>query len=306
MSTEVAEPVCPYTQDCRAAIHELIRWQDGWLGAGLIAGGADAYALAIWELTEEGRWAPRSLPFIPTAQGIEAASNGSAIVVFSPVFVEPEGTALMHVSLDGVTWSTRKPLDANIYDVFGDEAGFVAVGRRMQWVESELDYLMTPVVATSVDGRTWTEATEVPETLGMLEAIQRTQDGRYIGVGTATDGSVIAWTSTDGSVWSETNLAPPGTTTPSQGFKAHHVGVAETGIVVMVNLEVGALAWASADGLAWTTVDPPLTAAGNVAYVLGVGGGSNTVIAFGSTQFWPVVDPAPLENVIWTIAPGGG
>lgn len=218
------------------------------VGSGIVAvgtasiGGRDA--VAVWSSIDGLSWtrAPSDLAFLDTTAG-RLAERGTRVVLAA--FSCPPGgiycgDSLLFVTVAGGPWQAATGITAGSYQaVVAGGPGFVAVG-----TDQEVGGV-SGVVATSIDGFSWTETMPgamTGATIGGLAA----GPARLVAVGQVA-GQPAVWTSSDGRTWTRISSPPTGGTLTD-------VAQVDANWIAVGRGAGRAMAWTSSDGTAWRPV----------------------------------------------------
>jgi hypothetical protein len=207
-------------------------------------------------------------------------------------YLPPDWVPAAWTSIDGTTWSIHlmgtTDFTFPVSLAAGDDGTVVAVGRSEQ----------LPVAWTTVDGIEWSRH-PVPVLGGdIAERMTAVAAGEHGYVAGGSVGPEIFerharfWTSADGSEWHPVPDDPDAFANAEvRAITRFGDGFVAVGVVGSVQHPSGAVAWTSADGVAWTRVDDPSFVAGlAVSVAISPSGG---LVAVGS-------DLVRHEALVWT------
>lgn len=212
-------------------------------------------------------------------------------------YVPPDWVPAAWTSSDGLNWSIHS-MGASDFTfpvslASGDDGTLVAVGRSGR----------APVAWTSLDGVAWQRhSLPVPGDGDSAERMTTVvaSKGGYLAGGSVGpelfDRQARFWTSVDGSDWQPVPDDPTAFANAEvRAIATFGDGFAAVGVVGPAQEPSGAVAWTSADGLAWTRVDDPSFAGGIAVAVAAAPFGG--LVAVGS-------DLDRREAVAWTSEDG--
>ena len=275
---------CEEPEDhCAWAVHGIEPLGNRLIALGLIASsGSDATFLVSW-VSDDGRSWTLSSSAGTTAQGPTSAEANGVVLLTTPDQTTPEGGTAFNTTRDGATWESSYDSDGTkIFDVYGDEAGFVGVG--IAFTVRDDGYDTQPIVRVSADGLSWQTATIGEVDAGGLWAIERLPSGRYIGAGVARNGQIVLWASNDADEpWTETRLGTPREVsgTSSVGTMVALAG-GDAGVMLAWNLGDGLMIATTADGDRWRQTNAPADSAETMLSTIEMTG--DRVLAFGGTR----------------------
>jgi hypothetical protein len=218
------------------------------VGSGILAAGSASTGgrdvVAFWSSADGLSWtrSPSDPAFVDTTAG-RLAERGNRVVLAAyscPPGGIYCGDSLLFVTVAGGTWQAATGITAGSYEaVVAGGPGFVAVG-----TDQEVGGV-SAVVATSIDGFSWTETMPgamTGATIGGLAA----GPARLVAVGQVA-GQPAVWTSSDGRTWTRISSPPTGGTLTD-------VAQVDANWVAVGSGAGRAMAWTSSDGTAWRPV----------------------------------------------------
>jgi hypothetical protein len=221
------------------------------VGSGILAAGSASTgghdAVAFWSSVDGLSWtrSPSDPAFVNTTAG-RLAERGDRVVL-AAFSCPPGGTycgaSQLFVAIAGGPWRAATGITSGYsYNAVATGGpGFVAVGAY----NDSLGNLSGGVVATSIDGSSWSETAPGAMTGASIGGLAAGPTG-LAAVG-QVGGQATVWTSTDGRTW--TRIASPptgGTLSDVAQINSRWVAVGSGG--------GRAMAWTSSDGTAWRPV----------------------------------------------------
>jgi hypothetical protein len=277
---------------CDWSVSGVARLGDRLVAVGLISDRAsDGTALASWMSDDGLTWSLTATGLPSGGQAPSVAESNGTVVLLAAGLTSPEAGTTQQITSDGTTWEAVAGEEGiKLYDVYGDEDGFVAVGEAVSYDGSA--YQSRPIVRASSDGREWTTLTMGEPNTGVLAAVTRTSSGGYVAAGRDATGFIFTWRSGDADEpWT---LERPGQAALPDGFDPGagvELVTADAGVVLAGAGE----AWISVDGLSWSPVTPP-----NDLMVLAMAAGADEIVAAG---FPPTAMPATWSLWLGDVGP---
>jgi hypothetical protein len=235
-----AEGMSYFMNDVLVLADELIAF--GWNHIGCCDGGR----AALWRSTDGVDWT-----FVDTAgtdygdtyhsPAESAVAPTGELVLVSSIGLGTGSTVL--TSSDGITWAAQ-PVDweqTRIETVAASDTILVAVG-QLGSVEAH------PVVWTSADGHSWSEADPPPGSDELRDVAWDAASGQFVVVGSDADGQPTTWMTEDGTSWGTTTLATE--KGPVTSVSAADGLIIATGVIGSAPDEE-LIAWSSFDGVTW-------------------------------------------------------
>jgi hypothetical protein len=258
--------------DCNWSINGVVRLGDRLVGAGLIRSlVSDASWLASWVSLDGQTWSLTATNLPGGGQTPSVAESNGAVLLLAADRTAPESGTVHQVSSDGVTWEAVSGAEGiKLFDVYGDEDGFLAVGEEITW-DGEA-YQTRPIVRASSDGRSWTTVTVGEPDAGILTAVTRMRSGAYVVAGRDEEGRLFTWRS--GGSDEPWTVARPGQNALPSNFE-RGVGAPLTTVEPGVVLGGVEEARTSVDGMSWDVAEAP----GGVLFVT-MATGQDRIVAF--------------------------
>lgn len=210
----------------------------------------------VWVSNSDGTWTRITLF---DGEGWQDANDvvvaGDELVV---VGTSEDGSALVAVSADGISWET--------ISVEADDPGADPVGMTAVAVRSGLLVAVGTDIWTSTDGRVWTLTLDLPRQIQAKDVVANDRGIVVVGVDFSNGADPVAWWSTDGAVWTDVSPEPRwpegwkgwiyGVAATPDGFLAGGGGTTDPGISPTGGLAASdAALWTSQDGTSWRRVD---------------------------------------------------
>lgn len=284
-------------------IHAVTTFGDRLVAVGY--DGEPASDGVVWVSNPAGTWTRVTLF---DGEGWQDARDvvvaGDELVV---VGASEDGSALVAVSGDGITWETTV---VKVDDPGGDPAGMTAIDER-----SGLLVAAGTDIWTSTDGRVWTLRVDLPRHSRAKDVVADDRGITVVGVDFSRVGDPVVWWSADGATWTDVSPAPGGpdgwngfiygvAATP-EGFVAGGGGSMDPGTSSTGGLAASdAALWTSQDGTSWTRVehDPANLGGGRGQWVESLSAFDDIVVAVGVEM---ATNWQSARGVVWESHDGG-
>jgi hypothetical protein len=198
----------------------------------------------VWLSADGSSWSLAASTGLEDARPAALASTGHGLVAVGHCIRGGDSVATAWTSTDGQAWVAA---DASVFRDSTDLDTVAASPARIVVGGSGRQLGDLPIWSSG-DGRTWTEAKQsTPYTRANVTGIAIGGPG-FVAVG-FDDVGAVAWTSTDGAVW--TRIDDPS----FASGRLLAVAATPAGLVAVGTDAGGARAWTSLDGTAWVPTD---------------------------------------------------